>query len=348
MSITARALRPLPALGTGDDLARSVLAAWSGGPDDGDVLTVSSKAVAKVEGRTRTAAREEVVRAETDREVARRGELRIVRTRHGLVLAAAGVDASNTGAGTVVPLPVDPDGSARRLRAELSRHSGRNVAVVVTDTAGRAWRTGQTDIAVGVAGLDPLQDLAGLPDGWGRPLALTAPAVADELAGVADLVLGKADRTPCAVVSGLAALVLPAGTHGSGAAALVRPEDEDLFGLGTAAAVAAAVRRGTGDGRGFARPAAAADLAHLAEIVEIATDGHPEVTAMPVDGAEVPTIAIVPALTAGATETAMLMAAGAVAERLQVVGWAAGLRLVVGPGPEDSICAVTDDPASVH
>jgi coenzyme F420-0:L-glutamate ligase/coenzyme F420-1:gamma-L-glutamate ligase len=225
---------------------------------DGDVLVLTSKVVSKAEGRVLAGTREEALAGETDRTVARRGGTSIVRTRHGLVMAAAGIDASNTAAGTVVLLPEDPDASARGLREELARTTGRNVAVLVTDTAGRAWRTGQTDIAVGAAGLDVLHDYAGSLDPHGNELAVTLPAVADELAGAADLVKRKLDRRPAAVVRGLDALVLAPGDHGPGAAALVRPEHQDMFGLGTREAVLTALRGD--DPRGFGAPCPSGEL----------------------------------------------------------------------------------------
>jgi coenzyme F420-0:L-glutamate ligase/coenzyme F420-1:gamma-L-glutamate ligase len=210
---------------------------------DGDVVVVTSKVVSKSEGRVVPGDRAALVAEYTERVVARRGATRIVRTPAGLTLAAAGLDASNTEPGTVVLLPRDADASARSLREGLARVTGVNVAVVVTDTAGRAWRTGQTDIAIGVAGLVPVLDLAGQPDSHGMRLEVTAPAVADEIAGAADLVQGKLHRIPVAVVTGLADQVLPAGTHGLGAVALLRPPAEDLFGWGAADALRVAVRR---------------------------------------------------------------------------------------------------------
>jgi coenzyme F420-0:L-glutamate ligase / coenzyme F420-1:gamma-L-glutamate ligase len=240
----------------GDDLAAVIAAAVA--LADGDILVLTSKAVSKAEGRVLTGSRDDLLAAETDRVVARRGSTSIVRTHHGLVMAAAGVDASNTAAGTVVLLPKDPDRSARRLRESLAERTGRNVAVVVTDTAGRAWRTGQTDIAIGAAGLDVLHDYAGSTDPHGNELAVTAPAVADELAAAADLVKRKLDRRPAAVVRGLAPLVLPAGRHGPGAAALVRPEAQDMFGLGAREAVLAALLGE--EFRGFGAPSTADDL----------------------------------------------------------------------------------------
>jgi coenzyme F420-0:L-glutamate ligase / coenzyme F420-1:gamma-L-glutamate ligase len=240
----------------GDDLAALLAAAVA--LRDGDVLVLTSKVVSKAEGRVRTGKRDEALAEETDRAVATRGRTSIVRTHHGLVMAAAGIDASNTDADTVVLLPADPDGSARRLRESLARRPGCNVAVLVTDTAGRAWRNGQTDIAIGAAGLQVLHDYAGLTDPYGNQLSVTAPAVADELAAAADLVKGKLERRPAAVVRGLDALVLPAGDHGPGAAALVRDEAQDMFGLGARDAVLAALR---GEGpRGFGAPCPALEL----------------------------------------------------------------------------------------
>jgi coenzyme F420-0:L-glutamate ligase/coenzyme F420-1:gamma-L-glutamate ligase len=267
--LTVVAVRGIGEIGPGDDLA-GVLAAALGRerlPGEGDVVVVTSKVVSKAEGKVVAGDREPAVHAETDRVVAVRGTTRIVRNRLGLVMAAAGVDASNTAPGTVVLLPADPDASARRLRDRLGELTGRNVAVLVSDTAGRAWRNGQTDIAVGVAGLEPLHDLSGRSDRHGNPLAVTAPAVADEVAAAADLVKGKLAGTPAAVVTGLAHLVLPPGAHGPGARALVREEEADLFGLGAREAVLAAVRRADpgpgGDVRGFGSPAGADEVSAI-------------------------------------------------------------------------------------
>ena len=174
--------------------------------------------------------------------VARRGPTTIVRTRHGLTLAAAGIDASNVARGSVVLLPEDPDASARRIRADIADRTGRNVGVIVTDTAGRAWREGQTDIAIGAAGLRVSEEYAGRLDAHGNELAVTAPAVADEIAGLAELAQGKLGGRPFAVVRGRADLVLPPGEDGPGAAALVRAEGGDLFGYGAREAVLRATR----------------------------------------------------------------------------------------------------------
>ena len=245
----------------GDDLAAVLLPALD--LHDGDVLVVTSKVVSKAEGRTSTADRADVLGEETDRVVARRGRTTVARTRHGLVLAGAGIDASNVAAGTVLLLPRDPDDSARRIRLRLAELTGCNVAVVVSDTAGRAWRNGQTDIAIGAAGLPTLIDYAGRTDGYGNELAVTAPAVADEVAGLGDLVKGKLRGRPAAVVRGLDGLVLPPGEHGPGAAALVREESQDMFGLGTREAVLHAVMAEAADPaalRGFGQPASADEV----------------------------------------------------------------------------------------
>jgi coenzyme F420-0:L-glutamate ligase/coenzyme F420-1:gamma-L-glutamate ligase len=221
----------LPEIAAGDDLAALISAA---APDlrDGDILVVTSKIVSKAEGRVIRADREDAIDQEAVRVVARRGPTRIVTTRHGLVLAAAGVDASNTAPGTVVLLPEDPDGSASALRKALGDRRGVSVAVVITDTMGRPWRNGQTDTAIGVAGLLPLRDHRGMADTFGTPLEVTVAAVADEIASAGDLVKGKTAQIPVAIVRGLAELVT--GADGPGAAALVRPVADDMFRLGTA------------------------------------------------------------------------------------------------------------------
>ena len=230
----------VPEVAAGDDLAALLVAALAAEDfalADGDVVVVTSKVVSKAEGRAVRVDREEAVTSETVRLVARRGSTRIVETRHGLVLAAAGVDATGTEPGTVLLLPVDPDASARALRSRLLELAGVDVAVVVTDTMGRAWRTGQTDQAIGVAGLAPLDDLRGRDDGHGNVLEVTVAAVADEVASAADLVKGKLGLRPFAVVRGLAARTTR--EDGPGAAALVRPAEEDMFRLGTRDVVAA-------------------------------------------------------------------------------------------------------------
>jgi coenzyme F420-0:L-glutamate ligase / coenzyme F420-1:gamma-L-glutamate ligase len=245
----------LPEVQAGDDLAGLIQAAMPEPLRDGDVVVVTSKVVSKAAGLVVSGDRETLLDKHTQRLVARRGATRIVRTPQGLTLAAGGLDASNTPAGTVVVLPPEPDVDAERLRRRLGELASVNVAVIVTDTAGRPWRQGQTDIAIGVAGLTPVEDHADRVDGHGNRLVVTAPAVADEIAGAADLVQGKTLGVPVAVVRGLATRVLPAGRRGPGATALLRPADADLFGWGSADAVRAAVRRDDPDAvDGFPAP----------------------------------------------------------------------------------------------
>ncbi len=243
MSVGEEELRAWAVEGIGEVTVGTDLAALveDAGLEDGDVVAVTSKVVSKSEGRVRQGDREQAVVDETVRVVARRGATTIVENPLGMVMAAAGVDASNVEQGHVVLLPEDPDGSARALRTRMHETTGRNVAVLITDTAGRAWRTGQTELAVGVAGLEPLQDFSGRYDAYGNPLVVTAPAVADEIACVAELVSGKLGGRPVSLVRGLGEKVLPPGEHGPGARALLRPRGEDMFALGAREAVVAAV-----------------------------------------------------------------------------------------------------------
>jgi coenzyme F420-0:L-glutamate ligase / coenzyme F420-1:gamma-L-glutamate ligase len=229
-------LAGMPEVRPGDDLARLLLeAVGAAGLElaDGDVLAVTSKVVAKAEGRLvplpedaagRERVHRETVAAETARVVARRGRLVIAETRHGLVGANALVDASNAGGDRLVLLPADPDASAARLRRAVRALAGHDVAVVVTDTLGRPWRLGQTDVAVGLAGMGALDDWRGRADGDGRRLEVTEVAVADEVAAAADLVKGKASRVPAALLRGVPR---PAGD--GRARDLVRPPADDLF-----------------------------------------------------------------------------------------------------------------------
>lgn len=225
---------------------------------DGDVLVLTSKVVSKAEGRVVPGDRDEAIRDETVRLVARRGPTSIVENHLGLVMAAAGIDASNVAPGLLVLLPVDPDATARRIREDVLARTGRNVAVLISDTAGRAWRHGQTDLAIGAAGIEPLVSFDGRTDSYGNPLAVTAPAVADEIAGFAEVVTGKLGGRPLSVVRGLAERVLPAGEHGPGARSLVREVGTDMFGLGSREAVVAALAGQ--DRAAFGAPAAASDL----------------------------------------------------------------------------------------
>jgi len=237
-------LQGIPELGEGDDLAAILLKAAprAGGLEAGDVLVVAQKAVSKVEGRTVQLAdvepserayelagdldprRMEVILRETRAIVRARAPLVIAETQHGFVCASAGVDASNAGRpGTVVLLPRDPDASARSLRERIRAETGIDVAVVVSDSFGRAWRQGTTDVALGVSGLTPVLDLNGERDSVGYELHATQIAVADEIAGAAELVMGKTDGIPAAIVRG-------ARVSGDGAGVdLLMPPERDLF-----------------------------------------------------------------------------------------------------------------------
>ncbi len=235
----------LPEIAEGDRLGELIGA--RAGLEPGDLAVISQKVVSKAEGRVvRIADREPGARArklaaeldrdpalvqlvlDESREVLRaeRGVL-ICETHHGLVCANAGVDTSNVGEGQAALLPTDPDASARRIRAELVAGGASPLAVVVSDSFGRAWRQGQAEVAIGCAGLRPLDDWRGRTDAGGRPLAATLIAIADEAAAAADLVRDKASRTPAAIVRGLAHHVT--AEDGPGAASLRRPREQDLF-----------------------------------------------------------------------------------------------------------------------
>jgi coenzyme F420-0:L-glutamate ligase/coenzyme F420-1:gamma-L-glutamate ligase len=244
-TISVIPLEGLPELETGDDLGLLLhdAATRAGGLEDRDVVVVAQKVVSKTEGRV-VALSEiepseravelagpdadprhvEVILRESAEVVRTRPPLVIAETRHGFVCASAGVDASNTpGDGILVLLPLDPDASARRIRERLVELGGVEVGVIVSDSFGRAWRQGTTDVALGVAGLAPLRDLRGTTDARGRELRTTQIAVADELAGAAELVMGKASGIPAAIVRGVDA-------RGDGSAAeLVMPRERDLF-----------------------------------------------------------------------------------------------------------------------
>lgn len=242
---------PVPGIGEvteGADLVGLIAAAapWL---RDGDVLVVTSKIVSKSEGRLvdvppdgpdRDAAREAALAAETARAVARRGATRIVRTHHGFVMASAGIDASNVDKNRLVLLPKDPDASARALRAGLRQRHGADVVVIISDTMGRPWRNGLTDVALGVAGMAAIRDHRGEVDAYGNELHVTQMAVADELAGAAELVKGKRDGVPVAVVRGYPRSALQ--DDPAGATVLIRSLEQDLFSLGTAEARADGLR----------------------------------------------------------------------------------------------------------
>ncbi|MGY1604131.1 coenzyme F420-0:L-glutamate ligase [Geodermatophilus sp. SYSU D00815] len=229
----------LPEFGPGDDLAAAIAGAAPWLADD-DVVVVTSKVVSKVEGRLvrvppgedREAARQRAIDGETVRVVARRGPLRIVETRQGWVVAAAGIDASNVAGDALVLLPEDADASARRLRERLRALRGVDVAVVVSDTFGRTWREGLTDVAVGAAGIVALEDHRGATDRFGNTLETTQVAVVDELAAAADLVKGKLAGVPVAVVRGLPVVRPDGDGPDAGTRPLVRLGPGDLFPYG--------------------------------------------------------------------------------------------------------------------
>jgi coenzyme F420-0:L-glutamate ligase/coenzyme F420-1:gamma-L-glutamate ligase len=216
----------VPEVSPGDDLGALLAAAVAPLPlEDGDVLVVTQKVVSKAEGRVvPQAARERALAVEARRVLRRSGDMVIAETAHGFVCANAGIDASNVPGDQAVLLPVDPDASARRIRARVGALTGADVGVVVSDTFGRAWRLGQTDVAIGVAGIEPFVDYRGRPDAQGRTMTATRICVADEIAGAAEMVMGKADGVCAAIVRGARVI------RGRGAAAeIVRPPPEDLF-----------------------------------------------------------------------------------------------------------------------
>ena len=221
----------MPEVRPGDVLAD--LIATAADLRDGDVVVVTQKIVSKAEGRLEAvdpalgpAAHRAVVERESVRVLRRRGDLVVSETAHGFVCANAGVDRSNVEPGLVVLLPADADRSARRIRDGLRGRAGVGVGVVVSDTFGRPWRCGLTDVAIGTAGVAAVVDLRGSHDSWGRPLSVTEVCVADELAGAAELVMGKARNVPVAVVRG----VDPAWLRESSVRSeIIRPPGEDLF-----------------------------------------------------------------------------------------------------------------------
>ena len=243
---TGLAIYPVVGLGEvhpGDDLAErlaEVLVAASGlrtptvlgGLADGDVLVVTQKVVSKAEGRIVAIdaddadAKRRLVEAESVRILRRRGDLLITETSHGFICANAGVDLSNVASGTAALLPVDSDRSARRIQEALHHRHGVSVAVIISDTFGRTWRRGTTDVAIGIAGVAGVLDLRGTADASGRVLEATEICVADELAGAAELVMGKASGIPAAVLRGVEPDWLRAA---SVAEEIVRPPGEDLF-----------------------------------------------------------------------------------------------------------------------
>lgn len=255
------ALEGIPEVRAGDDLAEFILDASHEPLVDGDILVVTSKIVSKAEGRIMQAEdREAAITAETVRVVATRarsdgGVTRIVQNRLGIVGAAAGVDASNTEVGTVLLLPLDPDASARVLAEKLRARTGAEIGVIISDTLGRPWRDGQTDVAIGAAGVHVFDRLQGSVDSAGKPLVVTQPCIGDELAAATDLVKGKVSGCPVAVVRGMGRAV---GTLDlPGAASIVRAAEKDMFRLGADEAHSAGQKAGYEEGYAAALAAVA-------------------------------------------------------------------------------------------
>ena len=230
MSIEIHPIDGIPEVAPGDDLAALIvdgLASSNVTLSDRDVVVITHKVVSKAEGRIEPAADDRAYRKLAEREarsiLRRRGDLLIAQTEHGFICANAGVDRSNVADGWAVLLPVDPDRSAHRIRLRLERATGTSIAVVITDTFGRSWRRGLVDVAIGVSGLPAILDLRGQADAQGRTMNVTEIAIVDEIAAAADLVMGKADEIPAAVIRGL-------DLTGEGRATdLVRPPEEDMF-----------------------------------------------------------------------------------------------------------------------
>jgi coenzyme F420-0:L-glutamate ligase/coenzyme F420-1:gamma-L-glutamate ligase len=230
VSISLLPVEGFPEVRPGDDLA--ALIAEHAVLADGDVVVVTQKIVSKAEGRlvaidpTDPTSHKQLVVDEAVRVLRRRGELIMTETRHGFVCANSGIDLSNVEEGYAALLPVDSDRSARRIRDALAHRPGRRVGVIVSDTFGRTWRRGVTDVAIGAAGVAAVVDLRGTSDAYGRELKVTEVCVADELAGAAELVMGKATGVPVAIVRGVDASWLRESSVGG---EIVRPYQEDLF-----------------------------------------------------------------------------------------------------------------------
>jgi coenzyme F420-0:L-glutamate ligase/coenzyme F420-1:gamma-L-glutamate ligase len=330
MSVEILAVQGIPEVQAGDDLA-GIIQRYGPPLVDGDVLVVTSKVVSKAEGRVVDSDRDAAIDAETVRIVARRGDTRIVQTRQGFVMAAAGVDASNVAKGSVVLLPVDADASARQVRERLRERLGVNVGVVVSDTFGRPWRVGVTDVAVGVAGLRALEDLRGEIDPYGNELQLTVTCTVDEIAAAADLVKGKLEGVPIAIVRGLAVVLGAESADTQGILPVIRSAADDMFAFGTRDVLPARVdvRRFTADAPPISsvqRALAAADLAARPagwDLLRFTVVESPDVTASLAElvGDEVVATApvvVVPYLLVELPTTRDLLAAGAAVENVLV------------------------------
>jgi coenzyme F420-0:L-glutamate ligase/coenzyme F420-1:gamma-L-glutamate ligase len=329
--LTVHPIWGLPQFGPGDDLAGAIAAA-APGLADGDVVVVTSKAVSKVEGRLvrvppgtdREAARQRAIDGETVRVVARRGPLKIVQTPQGWVVAAAGIDASNVRRDALVLLPEDADESARRLRERLRELAGVDVAVVVSDTFGRTWREGLTDVAVGSAGIDALIDHRGDVDEFGNRLETTRIALVDEIASAADLVKGKLTGVPVAVLRGL---LVHRPDPDRGTRPLVRLPADDLFPYGSRDLVGSRAPGEDLEPRD-------GDLAAVAAAFRIAGAALPEFPVVLRYGGEEDGVVDVHLSDAVSTTTALNLGAllGAVIVQLHAEGWTTRWEPVGTPG----------------
>ena len=230
-TVTIHAIPNIPEIQPGDDVAAAILEGIETAQlslMEGDILVVTHKIVSKAEGRIIDASDDAAYRAAVEQEAAaiirRRGELIITKTRHGFICANAGVDRSNVTGDRAVLLPIDPDRSAHTVRMKIKQHTGHNIPVIISDTFGRPWRRGQTDVAIGVSGMKAIVDHKGRPDANGRVMEATEIALIDEIASAADLAMGKSTQVPAAIVRGVQ------WEDGSSRATdLVRPPHEDLF-----------------------------------------------------------------------------------------------------------------------
>jgi coenzyme F420-0:L-glutamate ligase/coenzyme F420-1:gamma-L-glutamate ligase len=277
---------------------------------------------------------DETVRVVAER-LTPRGRAAIVESASGPVLAAAGVDASNVAPGTVLVLPADPDASARALRAALNARTGQQVGVVLSDTLGRPWRQGQVDAAIGAAGVLVFDDLRGGTDSYGNPLEATMRAVADEIAALADLVKGKLGGIPAAVLRGMPDLVTD--EDGPGAAALLRPSDQDWFRLGHVEAVRAALGAPPGTAAVPPRPVepgtAVRRLRRAVRIALAASDGQVSVVVTPAEDAEPDADDATASvrLTVATPTASALVTLGMTAQRLLAAAWSEDLDAALAP-----------------
>jgi coenzyme F420-0:L-glutamate ligase/coenzyme F420-1:gamma-L-glutamate ligase len=313
---------------------------------DLDVLVVTSKIVSKSEGQLvdvartgpeRDNARDHILTAETARVVARRGDTRIVQTHHGFVMAAAGIDASNVDPSQLVLLPKDPDASARALRASLLDRYGLDVAVIVSDTMGRPWRLGLTDVALGAAGLPSIVDYRGETDPYGNEMHLTQMATVDELSSAAELVKGKFNRVPVAVVRGF---LTRTSDHDPGARSLVRDATLDLFSMGTAEARSAGLAEAAAltDASSFA-PAPDDGAAVLARVLASLPRSPACRFAVRAPSTDAPafTQAVISATVADPADPGQLVAMGTDVHRLRCALAAAGLSAISAPSPDAAV-----------